>query len=202
MALELLAALQHYGVPTRMLDFTFNPLIALWFAAETVPEDDSECGRVFAIDISGRLVAREDASRPDPWWLRIAPGSGTEWTTQSWIWRPPPIEPRIVRQEGCFLIGGIPSTNPARKAGGDLLHADEVRACMSVPFRLIKYEQAVAAFRGTVYPGHPPKARAFTLKIANKPGLRAELEQSFGYSHRSLFPDFAGLASYGRAFRH
>jgi hypothetical protein len=49
MALELLAALQHYGVPTRMLDFTFNPLIALWFAVETVPKDDGEYGRVFAL---------------------------------------------------------------------------------------------------------------------------------------------------------
>jgi FRG domain len=81
MALELLAALQHYGVPTRMLDFTFNPLIALWFAVETVPKDDGEYGRVFAIDISGRLVAREDASLPDPWWLKIEPRSDTEWTT-------------------------------------------------------------------------------------------------------------------------
>jgi hypothetical protein len=158
MALELLAALQHYGVPTRMLDFTFNPLIALWFAVETVPKDDGEYGRVFAIDISGRLVAREDASLPDPWWLKIEPRSDTEWTTQSWIWRPPPIEPRIVRQEGCFLIGGIPSTNPARKAGGDLIHADEVRACMSVPFRLIKYEQARAAFQGKTLRGAAPKA--------------------------------------------
>lgn len=200
MALELLAALQHYGVPTRLLDFTYNPLIALWFAVETVEEDDGQRGRVFAIDISDRLVSRKDASRPEPWWLRIRPRSDTEWTTESWIWRPPPFEPRIVRQEGCFLMGGVPSTNPARKAGGVLMHADEVRLCMSVPFRLIQYEQAEAAFQGRALPGQPPKARAFTIRIANKADVRAELEQAFGFSFRSLFPDFSGLATYGVSF--
>jgi len=200
MALELLAALQHYGVPTRLIDFTFNPLIALWFAVETVEDDDGPRGRVFAIDISSRLVQREDAVRPDPWWLRIKPRADTEWTTESWIWRPPPFEPRIVRQEGCFLMGGVPSTNPARKAKGALLHANEVRLCMSVPFRLIQYEQAEAAFEGRALPGHPPKARAFTIRVANKAEVRAELEQTFGFSFRSLFPDFAGLAKYGKSF--
>jgi hypothetical protein len=51
-ALELLAALQHQGVPTRLLDFTHNAVVALWFAVQervdstgTVrPEVD---GRVF-----------------------------------------------------------------------------------------------------------------------------------------------------------
>jgi hypothetical protein len=201
-ALELLAALQHYGVPTRMLDFTFNPLIALWFAVEVHDECD---GRVFAIDISNRLINRDRSASVEPWWLDVDPGSTTIWTTESWVWQPPPMEARIVRQEGCFLMGGVPSTNPWRavRDGGAWrpLRAHEVRTCMSIPFRLINYQQAVAAFNGQQLVGAPPKARAFTLRVTGKSGLRAELDQAFSYSHRSLFPDFPGHAKYGVSFR-
>jgi hypothetical protein len=202
-ALELLARLQHFGVPTRLLDFTFNPLIALWFAVE---EDNPADGRVFAIDISERGLTRERAAQDEPWWLGIRPRVDTEWTTQSWAWRPPPIEARISRQEGCFLMGGVPSTQPQRNVrrphgGWRFLRANEVRACMSIPFQLISYEQANAAYANVALVGQPPRrVRAFTLRISNRLDIRVGLAQGFGYSRRSLFPDLAGFALYATSF--
>ncbi len=40
--LELLALLQHYGIPTRLLDVTENALVALYFACCSQPDKDGE----------------------------------------------------------------------------------------------------------------------------------------------------------------
>ncbi len=48
--LYLLAELQHYGAATCLIDFTVNPLIALWFACEETNESgENENGKVIAI---------------------------------------------------------------------------------------------------------------------------------------------------------
>lgn len=44
--IDLLALLQHYGIPTRLLDVTSNPLVALYFAASGIQSD----GEVFAFE--------------------------------------------------------------------------------------------------------------------------------------------------------
>lgn len=69
-ALELLAGLQHQGVPTRLLDFSHNALVALWFAVEQRFDDTGQPlpdidGRVFVAQSNGREVNPAWERAPD-----------------------------------------------------------------------------------------------------------------------------------------
>ena len=101
--LELLSKLQHFGAATGLLDFTWSPLVALWFASQ-----DPTCdGKLFVIDTNdpirvSRISSKEtEQSLPDV----LFGGDG-----------PPPLsywEPtvtddastRILRQRSVFIIG-------------------------------------------------------------------------------------------------
>lgn len=47
---EWLSLAQHYGLPTRLLDWTESPLIALFFACQPNPETDSEDGTFWVLN--------------------------------------------------------------------------------------------------------------------------------------------------------
>jgi hypothetical protein len=48
--LEWLALMRHYGVPTRLLDFTLSPYIALYFALRGRSQDEKSSAEVWAIN--------------------------------------------------------------------------------------------------------------------------------------------------------
>ncbi len=51
--IQILSLLQHQGAATMLLDFTENPLVALWFACTEKPKRD---GKVIAVDIGDPLA--------------------------------------------------------------------------------------------------------------------------------------------------
>jgi hypothetical protein len=85
---EWLSLAQHHGLPTRMLDWTYNPLVALYFAVEANEESD------------GMLYALRAATRPTE---RALPSSPFEIVRPVKLF-PNIITPRIRAQEGVFVV--------------------------------------------------------------------------------------------------
>jgi hypothetical protein len=201
-ALELLAALQHHAVPTRLLDFTHNAMVALWFAVEERYQADGAP----LPDVDGRVFAAEVRPIPEEWARDVdvpwSSGAPDDWLRDLYVWTPPPIDPRMTRQQGCFVFGGVPTTKGGwniRDAGrARPMRVNEIRSCVSVPIRLnnpVYFNQQIARGNQPAYP------LAFTLRIpANaKPGLRRDLERGFGYTHAMMYPDYPGFAQFGRS---
>lgn len=196
--LELLAHMQHYGAPTRLLDVSLNPLVALWFAVEQQhDEQDGRDGRVFAIDVTDRSV-RLDAewSTYDIPWRHFEKAS--KWSLElPLLWRPPSYNERIPAQQSGFLLAGVPKyyagkNSQYRKAPGDassagLWKADEVRRATSVPTRMVDRTRNLG-----------PKSRpTLTLRITAdaKEPIRRRLERDYGINSGTMYPDLFGMAT-------
>ncbi len=61
--LEKLVIMQHYGCPTRLLDITSNPLVALFFACKNYGDSACDEGMVFVFYINSDEIAYADSDR-------------------------------------------------------------------------------------------------------------------------------------------
>lgn len=103
--LEILAKLQHFGAATCLIDFTYNALVALWFACQPDSKtQDSEAqpnGKVFAVFKLPRFEEIKSGSLSGPIDRFLQESDNP----QLYRWQPPQQNNRIIAQQSIFLFG-------------------------------------------------------------------------------------------------
>ncbi|QDY65058.1 FRG domain-containing protein [Glutamicibacter halophytocola] len=207
-AMEIFARIQHRGGPTRLIDFSFNPLIALWFAVSDSSQDEIDA-RLFCLALKGPVANSEQADvRLDSDWGGYEPKwhqwesdddrRANDWGTGSLrrFWVPPIYDSRMLAQNSVFVIDGVPISGKQIQSSFHIMGAPQNR----------NWKMADLLSAGSLYlkfyePGVENKttsrnfASTYTLRIPakEKPGLRAQLETWFGYDAAAIYPDVDGL---------
>lgn len=106
--LEWLALMQHHGAPTRLLDFTWSPYVAAFFAFERATSDAA----IWAINLPllWRIHQRHDISRINV--FRADPRKKAAFekyylpNRRAFVWQGDPFRmpQRVVAQSGTFLV--------------------------------------------------------------------------------------------------
>lgn len=98
--LELLAKLQHHGAATRLLDFSRNSLIALWFA---ISENDNLDGLLIGLNtyyLGGEESRSQDLDYPFD-------SKTIDKAEHPYTFEPPVITPRVAAQHSQFIYSSI-----------------------------------------------------------------------------------------------
>jgi len=88
--LDLLVRAQHFGMATRLLDWTSNPLVAIWFACTYSPKNKP--GHIYFFEPSKKDIPFTDDIE-DPFSKR-----------KTLIFKPNLNNPRIIAQSGWFTL--------------------------------------------------------------------------------------------------
>ncbi|GAA1197654.1 hypothetical protein F4556_003343 [Kitasatospora gansuensis] len=171
---ELLAVLQHHGIPTRLIDVSAGPFEALFFAVDHAEDTD---GRLFIIELPAAkdgLPDTIDLTAQEPLeWEGTALGphyAKSTWTNRVAVIHPHDLDPRMRAQRGRFLVGGLTASYPDRTMmfKGKRLAAQQLDETSNLSIFFPKN-----AVSGTKWP-----AKAWTVRIKKqwKRGLRDRLK--------------------------
>jgi hypothetical protein len=184
---ELLAVLQHHGAATRLLDVSSDPMVAMWFAVENQDPSDRTDGALFAINISRAESIRGTDQRS---WDKILKSIRPE---EIGYYEPPGADERIKVQRGRFIFSRLTGKEtPDLSLPIDIGNWDSDR-------RKMFFGQA----RGSGRPV-PPSILVLKIRWQSKARLLGLLENSYGYTSETMYPDlsgFAGANGWRRPFR-
>jgi len=99
---ELLARLQHHGAATRLIDFSRNILVALWFACRSQPD---KTGHLFGIHTS--YMGGGENENEEREYSQIVDDEEFLICNHPQTWQPPVVTKRIASQGASFLYSKV-----------------------------------------------------------------------------------------------
>lgn len=188
---QVLAALQHHGAWTRLMDVTSNPWVALWFACATSGTDD---GVVFGIRRTDLEVLRTggpaihrhptygSASDPVGWHYRSQLDQSAQ-DRMPFVVDPVIRNDRIRAQGGMFLTWAVSERGVAELGG---LSAERLSLG-----KMADEVESQPAERGL-------RISTVVIPADIKQEVRRVLAESYDISTSRLFPDVQGLVEHLR----
>ncbi len=163
-----LMLLRHYGVPTRLLDWTLSPWVAAYFACE----EDKGDGAIWTFDY--RHYERVGAEQWKRWPETTTDSSGDR--------------ERFDAKLTAFQVAEPPDWFVCAFYGRGFPRQDAQQSAYSMTARLGRdHAEAIAGLLGE---GHRPQRHVVPSNL--KPRLRRVLREKYGIWRGSLFPDAAG----------
>jgi hypothetical protein len=167
--LELLSILRHYGAATRLMDFTRNAFIALWFATRSGP---NSYGLLIGVDPppgAARRVRSEDHLAMSLRSLLDRKNAQKKFL----LWEPRHLFDRMRVQQSLFVFGPVAT-----------------RTWGTAPFGLRAADQEEVP-RELLLIAISPQLKSQLLDVD---GRSASWRSLFGYEERYMFPDLDGYA--------
>lgn len=190
--LHILAMLQHHGVHTRLIDATYNPMTALWFACADKPEQPGVLVSMVVTDpevyeTSTRLQATV-GSLGDPYgWDYNHALEESAQNGEVFLVVPRYRDARMTAQEGLFITSAIP-------------HEESHPALLGLPrpphnalFGLMAtfMSGGISAKQDTAW--GPFAAAGIVIMPSVKNEVLRVLETSFNRSRQTMYPDLPGF---------
>jgi hypothetical protein len=183
---EWLAIMQHHGAPTRLLDFTFSPYVAAFFALQQA-STDAAIGALFPpkIDSSNPITLKSgQLIEPRKMWLRDR-GNFEKYYCNGdlpFVMQGEPIimNKRLVAQSGTFIVPGRLDM-PIDKILEDYPENDKTIVKIELDVNSLRYEVMRDLYQSnitdsTLFPGIDGLARS----------LNFELEIHWAYNPKSM----------------
>ncbi len=172
---QWLALMQHHGAPTRLLDFTWSPFVAAFFALERSTKDAA----VWALRVPDIISAthkfpgRRRRLREDQLGLR-APGNYERYFLDNAVpfvvvGEPMVMNQRLIAQAGTFVVPGV-LDRPVEEVLAGYPRADEIVVKFVLHTEKIR-DDAMYAFynmnitNATLFPGLDGMARSLAYEL-------------------------------------